>query len=110
MVFKWNSRNKDKEPETSTNENRVSDVNENVTKRDDSLDSVKNTIDQEIRTIIEDEIKKAAKELADEQEIVIRVAVEEHKKIIQEVLEQEKLSIRAKKEDIRKSIIRYGMG
>jgi hypothetical protein len=109
MVFKWNSR-KEKEPEIGTNEYKIPNINENMTKRDDSRESIKNTIDQEIRTMIEEEIKNAAKELAEEQKIVIRVAVEEHKRIIREVLEQEKVAIRAKIEDIRQSLIRYGMG
>jgi hypothetical protein len=110
MVFKWNSKSKDKEPETDTNENKIPNLNENTSKISDSRESIKNTIDQEIRTMIEEEIQNGAKELAEEQKIVIRVAVEEHKRIIREVLEQEKMSIRARMEDIRQSLIRYGMG
>ncbi len=40
----------------------------------------------------------------------IREAVEENKRAIRDALEQEKLSIRAKKEELRESIIRLGMG
>ena len=110
MVFKWSGRNKEKDSEPSISEVKISNINENVPKQDDQRESIRNTIDQEIRAMIEEEIKNAAKEIAEEQKIVIRVAVEEQKRIIREVLEQEKQSIRAKTEDIRQSLIQYGIG
>ena len=85
-------------------------IDSNVSNEDAHQVSTKNVIDQELKTIIEEEIQDAAKELADELKIAIRSVVEEHKQIISDVREQEKLSIRANKDDIRKSIIRLGLG
>jgi|WetSurMetagenome_2_1015567.scaffolds.fasta_scaffold416985_1 hypothetical protein len=110
MVFKWSGRNKDKESDPNIAENKTSEVIENITTQSDKRDSIKSTIDLEIRGMIEDEIKNAAKEIAEEQKIVIRVAVEEQKRIIREVLEQEKQAIQARKEDIRQSLTHLGMG
>ena len=85
-------------------------IDSNVSNEDAHQVSTKNVIDQELKTIIEEEIQNAAKELVDELKIAIRSLVEEHKQIISDVLEQEKLSIRANKENITQSIIRLGLG
>jgi polyhydroxyalkanoate synthesis regulator phasin len=72
--------------------------------------SVRRLMETEVGSIVEDEIKAAAKELVEEQRVAIREAVGEHKRIIREVLEEEKLAIRARAEEIRASIVRLGVG
>ena len=71
--------------------------------------SVKNLIEKEVGTIMDEEIRNAARELVEEQRKAIREAVEEHKLVIRQVVDEEKLAIRAKVEELRRSIIRLGM-
>lgn len=73
-------------------------------------ESVKRLIQTEVGNIIDDEIRKAARELAEEQRKAIREAVEEHKLVIRQVVEEEKKAIWDKLEELRRSIIRLGMG
>jgi sulfite reductase beta subunit-like hemoprotein len=73
-------------------------------------ESVKRLIQTEVGNIIDDEIRKAARELAEEQRKAIREAVEEHKLVIRQVVEEEKKAIWEKLEELRRSIIRLGMG
>ena len=70
--------------------------------------SVKNLIETEVGNIIDEEIKKAAQELIDEQRRAIREAVNEHKAIVREVVEEEKRSIHERIDELRESIIRLG--
>jgi hypothetical protein len=72
--------------------------------------SVKNLIEKEVGDIINEEIRNAAKELVEEQRNAIREAVEEHKLIIRQVVEEEKVEIRMRINELRKSIIRLGLG
>jgi hypothetical protein len=73
-------------------------------------ESVKRLIQTEVGNIIDDEIRKAARELAEEQRKAIREAVEEHKLVIRQVVEEEKKAIWDKLEELRRSIVRLGMG
>jgi len=73
-------------------------------------EAVKRLIETEVGNIIDEEIRKAARELAEEQRKAIREAVEEHKAVIRQVVEEEKKAIWARIEEFRKSIIRLGMG
>jgi len=117
MDNKWNILGKgkerqahSKEPAVPRNESPATGKKAEVSDADDSRASLRRLMETEFGNIIGDEIKSAAKELVEEQRLAIRDAVEEHKRAIRDVVEQEKLSIRAKKEELRESIIRRGMG
>ncbi len=73
-------------------------------------EAVKRLIETEVGNIIDEEIRKAARELVEEQRKAIREAVDEHKLVIRQVVEEEKKAIWARLEDLRRSIIRLGMG
>ena len=103
MDNKWSLLGKGKERPTPGKEPEVSLA-------DDHRAAVKRMMETEFANIIKEDIKAATIELADEQRRAIREAVEENKRAIRDALEQEKLSIRAKKEELRESIIRLGMG
>ena len=77
---------------------------------DDHRAAVRAMMEAEFANIIKEDLKAAAIELADEQRRAIREAVEQNKRAISDALEQEILSIRAKKEELRESIIRFGLG
>lgn len=72
-------------------------------------DSAKQAIADEVRAIIEEEIRNAAKELAEEHKMVIWAAFAENKRIIREVLDQELVAIRERIEATRQSIVRDGI-
>jgi hypothetical protein len=72
--------------------------------------SVKNLIQTEVGSIIDEEIRLAARELVEEQRKAIREAVEEHKLIIRQVVEEEKRKMRTKIDDLQRSIIKLGIG
>jgi hypothetical protein len=73
-------------------------------------DAVKRLIETEVGNIIGEEIRKAARELVEEQRKAIRDAVDEHKLVIRQVVEEEKKAIWGRLEELRRSIIRLGMG
>ena len=73
-------------------------------------ESVKRLIETEVGNIIDEEIRKAARELMEEQRKAIREAVEEHKLVIRQVVEEEKKAIWGRLEELRRSILRLGMG
>jgi len=73
-------------------------------------EAVKRLIETEVGNIIDEEIRKAARELVEEQRKAIREAVEEHKLVIRQVVEEEKKAIWGRLEELRRSIIRLGMG
>lgn len=70
----------------------------------DNRISLKDTIDKEIKAMLNDEIRSAVAELANEQKSAIKQIVDEYKKAIEEQLVKEKTLIWAEKEEIRKSI------
>ena len=109
MDLKWSVRGKDKEL-PKEKDTIMPPKESDASALDDYRSSAKLAIEMEVRAMIEEEIRSAAKELAEEQGRAVREAIEEHKRIIRDVLEQEKLDIRAQKEEIRASIIRLGMG
>ena len=73
-------------------------------------EAVKRLIETEVGNIIDEEIRKAARELVEEQRKAIREAVEEHKLVIRQVVEEEKKAVWGRLEELRRSIIRLGMG
>ena len=73
-------------------------------------ESVKRLIETEVGNIIDEEIRKAARELIEEQRKAIREAVEEHKLVIRQIVEEEKKAIWGRLEELRRSILRLGMG
>ena len=77
---------------------------------DDYRSAAKLTIDNEVKNLIEEEIHRAAQELAEEQRKVIKEAVEQQKQIIRDVLEEEKAEIHERVEELRRSIISLGRG
>ena len=92
-------------------ENKPANVVTNASSvTDDYRTAVKQMIETEVGAIIQEEIRKAARELADEQKRAIREAVEQQKQIIREVIEEEKLTIHAKVEELRRSITSLGTG
>lgn len=110
MVQKRNGQFKDKETDNSVDENKIftiKDILSSVPDEAEDRATISNTIDEEIKAMIEEEIRNAAHELVEEQKMVIRAAVEENKKIIREVLEQEILTLRTKEDHIRQSLLNY---
>ena len=66
--------------------------------------AVKNVFEAEIKSVLDEEMRKAAQELAEEQKNAIRQIVEEQKKLIREVVEEEKRAIWTRVEELRRSI------
>ena len=73
---------------------------------DEYRETVRKVIETEVRNLIDEEMRKAAQELLDEQKEAIRKLVEEHKLAIREVVEEEKEAIWTRLEDLRKSILK----
>jgi hypothetical protein len=110
MALKWNDQNKEKNPEDMIDANKtytIKDILSDISDEDEKRAEISHTIDDEIKAMIEEEIKNAAHELVEEQVMVIRAAVEENKKIIREILEQEIAAIRTKEYHIRESLQNY---
>jgi hypothetical protein len=72
--------------------------------------SVKRMIQTEVGTMIDEEIKKAALQLIEEQRTVVREAIEEHKLVIRQVVEEERQVLRGRVEGISRAAIRLGSG
>jgi hypothetical protein len=70
--------------------------------------SIKRLIENEVGDIIDDEIKIAERELAEEQRKAIKELVESHKLVIRQVVEEEKKAIHARIIELRQSIISLG--
>jgi ribosomal protein S17E len=98
-----------REPVVSASEPEAVERSPALTASDSYRASAKHAIELEVRAIIEDEIKNAAKELAEEHKMVIWAAFAENKRIIREVLDQELVAIRERIEATRQSIIRTGI-
>ncbi len=71
--------------------------------------AVKKLIETEIRSVVDEELRKAAEELMEEQRRAIRQMVEEQKKVIREVVEEEKKAIWMRVEELRQSISKIGL-
>lgn len=76
---------------------------------DTQREAVKRLIAEEIRSVIDEELKKAAQELLEEQRTAIRQMVEEQRRVIREAVEEEKKAIWARVEELRQSISRIGI-
>ena len=76
---------------------------------DAQRDAVRKLIEAEIRSVVDEEMRKAAQELLEEQRMAIRQMVEEQRKIIREAVEEEKKAIWARGEEMRQSISRIGL-
>jgi hypothetical protein len=73
-------------------------------------EAVREVIETEVRNLINEEMRKAAQDLADEQKKAIRQIVEEQKIAINAVVEEEKKAIWTRLEELRKSIVKIGLG
>jgi hypothetical protein len=70
--------------------------------------SVKRLIENEVASIIDEEIGIAERELAEEQKKAVNELVEEYKLVIRKVVEEEKKALYLKVSELRQSIIRLG--
>lgn len=71
--------------------------------------AVKKLIETEIRSVVDEELRKAAEELIEEQRRAIRQMVEEQKRVIRDVVEEEKKAIWVRVEELRQSIAKIGL-
>ena len=72
-------------------------------------EAVKSLIEAEIRSVVDEEMRKAAQELLEEQRKAIKQMVEEQKKVIWEAVEEEKKAIWARVAELRESISKIGL-
>ena len=72
-------------------------------------EAVRRLIEVEIRSVVDEELRKAAQELLEEQRKAISQMVEEQRMVIREVVEEEKKAIWSRVEDLRQSISRIGL-
>jgi hypothetical protein len=70
--------------------------------------SVKRLIENEVASIVDEEIGIAERELAEEQRKAIKELVEEYKLVIRQIVEEEKKALYMKVSELRQSIIRLG--
>lgn len=77
---------------------------------DEYREAVKKLINAEVRSLIDEELRRAAQELLEEQRMAIKQMVEEHRSVIREVVEEEKKEIRGRVEELKKSILKLGLG
>jgi ClpP class serine protease len=86
---------------------------ETLTKKDNRTDeyreAVRKLISDEVKAALDEEVKKAAQELAEERRKAVKAILEEHKLIISQVVEEEKKNIWKKAEALRQSILRVGL-
>ncbi len=73
-------------------------------------DTVKRLIENEVKGVIDEEMKKAAQELVEEQRKALRQLIDESKTIIREVVEEEKRTIWERAQQLRRSISNLGLG
>jgi len=113
MDRKWSLRSKDKENGTRSKDPIVPPVTEKeavMSFTDEYRVSLKKQMEKEVEVILDEEIRKAAQELIQEQWRAIRETAEEHKQIIREVVAEEKLAFQARVEEFKRSIATLGMG
>jgi hypothetical protein len=70
--------------------------------------SVKRLIENELSTIIDDEVANAERELIEEQRRGTQELIEEYKLVIRHIVEEEKKALYLKISELRQSIIRLG--
>ena len=75
----------------------------------DHRDTVRKLIEEEMQSVIDEEMRKAHEELLEEQRKAIRQVVEEQRQAIRQVVEEEKKAVWARVEDLRKSISKLGI-
>ena len=92
---------------SQTREVKQSKMESNV---DEYRQAVRKTIEAEVKSAVDEEMRKAAQELADEQRKAIRQLVEEHKLAIREAVEEERKEIWTRIEELRQSILKLGLG
>ncbi len=113
MAPNYKDRSEEIEFRNTNDENKtytIKDILASVPAEAEKPIDIADTIDEEIKAIINEEIKKAAHELAEEQKLVIRAAVEENKRIIREILAQEIAAIQNKEDYIRQTLLSYRQG
>ncbi len=70
--------------------------------------SVKQLIENELASIVDEEIANAERELAEEQKKAVNELVEEYKLVIKQIVEEEKKALYVKVLELRQSIVRLG--
>jgi hypothetical protein len=76
---------------------------------DEYRDSIRKLINDEIKSTLEEEMKKAAQELMEEQRKAVRQIMDEHRSAIRQIVEEEKKEIWEKAEALRRSILKVGL-
>ena len=127
MDLKWGVRGKEKENTLPNREPKISN-GELPISRTDPLTArprepepmlsameeyrvfLKKQIQNEIQSLIDDEIRAAGQELVREQWKAIRQTAEEHKQVIREVVEEERLAVHRRIEELRRTISTLGSG
>lgn len=77
--------------------------------KDDYREAVRQLIEGEVKSVIDEEMRNAAQELLEEQRKAIRHMVEEQRRAIREAVEEEKKAIWQRVEELRKSIVKLGL-
>ncbi len=67
-------------------------------------------MEREIEAAGDDEIRRAALELVQEERRSVHGAVDEHKRVVRNVVEEQKLKMRDSIEELRRSIANLGQG
>ncbi len=78
-------------------------------KVNDHRDGVRKLIQEEMQSVIDEEMRKAHEELLEEQRKAIRQVVEEQRQAIRQVVEEEKKAVWARVEELRTSISKLGL-
>ena len=95
--------------ETTVGQGKEVEYNKTGRNVDEYRKAVRKLIETEVKNVIDEDMRKAAQELLDEQKKAIRQIVEEHRMAIREAVEEEKKAIHIRIEELRKSILRLGL-
>jgi ribosomal protein S17E len=74
--------------------------------RTDVREGLQNLLENEVRAMVIEELKKGTQEILEEQRKVIKQSMEENKTTIQQITEEEKKAVWDNLDNIRKSIIK----
>ena len=96
--------------ETIAEPGREAEYGKEGNKVGDYRDAVRQLIEKEMKSVVDEEMRKAAEELLEEQRKAIRQVLEEQKKTIREVVEEEKKAVWGRLEELRDSVSKLGLG
>ncbi len=96
--------------ETTVDQGKEVKYGETGTNVTEYREAVRKLIETEVRSVIDEDLRKAAQELLEEQRKAIREMVEEHRVAIREAVEEEKKAIRTRIEELKKSMLKLGLG